>query len=344
MSSVDVAGLLQEISPDQPSGTNLQFDPAFMSLEIEAAGKPERRIGDSVIPAEEPDWRDVKQNAVGLLARTKDLRIAVQLTRSLLRTDGLAGLEDGLRLIAGLLERYWDQVHPQLDPDDGNDPTLRVNVLAGLTDWDGLVRPLREIPLVNARRAGRYSLRDVEIANGSLPRPEGDGPVPETAVIEAAFMEAEASELEATAGHVRGAVQELARIASIVTEKVGASRTVDLGRLASSLKSAERALGEALARRGTTAATSNGESAASGGSPGGGARPMAGEITSREDVIRMLDKACEYFKRHEPSSPVPLLLVRAKRLISKDFMEIIKDLAPGGVSEIRSIGGLDSEE
>ena len=64
---------------------------------------------------------------------------------------------------------------------------------------------------------------------------------------------------------------------------------------------------------------------------------------SREDVVRLLDRACDYFKRYEPSSPVPLLLRRAKRLITKDFLEIIKDMAPGGLSEVKSIGGIEDE-
>ena len=68
-----------------------------------------------------------------------------------------------------------------------------------------------------------------------------------------------------------------------------------------------------------------------------------GEIRSREDVIRVLDRACEYFERNEPSSPVPLLLRRAKRLISKDFMEILKDLAPDGVSQAENVGGTSDE-
>ncbi len=71
---------------------------------------------------------------------------------------------------------------------------------------------------------------------------------------------------------------------------------------------------------------------------------MTGEISSRDDVIRLLDKACEYFKRHEPSSPVPLLLERAKKLVTKSFLEIVRDMAPGGLSEVKSIGGIDTEE
>jgi type VI secretion system protein ImpA len=58
----------------------------------------------------------------------------------------------------------------------------------------------------------------------------------------------------------------------------------------------------------------------------------------------MIDKICDYFERHEPSSPVPLLLNRAKRLISKDFLEILRDLTPDGVLQAESIGGVTGEE
>ena len=46
----------------------------------------------------------------------------------------------------------------------------------------------------------------------------------------------------------------------------------------------------------------------------------------------------------EPSSPLPILLKRAKRLVGADFMEIINDLAPSGVDNVKLIGGVTEEE
>ncbi|VAW53117.1 Uncharacterized protein ImpA [hydrothermal vent metagenome] len=66
-------------------------------------------------------------------------------------------------------------------------------------------------------------------------------------------------------------------------------------------------------------------------------------MNSREDVIKALDMACNYFKQNEPSSPVPLLLQRAKRLVSMDFMDIIRDLTPAGVTQAEDIGGTSSQ-
>ncbi|OGF13748.1 MAG: hypothetical protein A2W00_03610 [Candidatus Eisenbacteria bacterium RBG_16_71_46] len=337
---MDVGQLLQEVSSDAPCGPNLQYDSAFRELELAAAGKPEQSIGESVIPGQDPTWPDVKDRALELLRRTKDLRVAVQLTHSLLRTDGIGGLSDGLSIVSGLVERYWDSVHPQLDPEDGNDPTLRLNTLANLADWDAQVRALRELPLVSSRVLGRVSLRDVERANGSAPASgEDEDTTPlDVAAIDIAFDELDDAALEALAVSARSSVASLAKIQSVVSDKAGSAGSVDLSRLSDTLKAIDRVLSEQIARRSPAAAGN--------GAPGGAGRSggLSGEVSSREDVIRLLDKACEYYRRHEPSSPIPLLLQRAKRLVSKDFLEIVKDIAPGGLSEVQSIGGVEREE
>jgi type VI secretion system protein ImpA len=343
MSTIDFGILLKEVSSEAPSGSDLKHDPKFRDLELAATAKPEQRMGDSVKPAQEPDWLDVKDRAVELLGRTKDLRVAVQLTRSLLRTDGVAGLNQGIGLIAGMLERYWDSVYPQLDPEDGNDPTFRLNSLANLAGFDGMVRALRETPLVTSRVLGRFSLRDIEIADGTIAAPaDAEGELPDQATIGAAFTEADAGELQSTADGIRGALEGAAKILDLVDNKIGNAGALDLGRLTSTLKSIDAILTDQLARRGPVGAGSAAAvNAGSGPARGVG---MSGEISSRDDVIRMLDKASDYFRRHEPSSPVPLLLERAKKLVTKNFLEIVKDMAPGGLSEVKSMGGIESEE
>jgi len=83
------------------------------------------------------------------------------------------------------------------------------------------------------------------------------------------------------------------------------------------------------------------------GAEGGGTTAVAGvaasngRIQSPEDVRRRLDELCEYYARHEPSSPIPLLLRRAQRLVGMNFADLMQDLAPGGLSELRVIAGPD---
>ena len=64
---------------------------------------------------------------------------------------------------------------------------------------------------------------------------------------------------------------------------------------------------------------------------------MAGEITSRADVIGRLDHICQWYRSNEPSSPVPVMLERAKQMVSRDFLTLLMELAPDGASQFRSI-------
>ncbi|MBN3780670.1 type VI secretion system protein TssA, partial [Burkholderia sp. Ac-20345] len=67
------------------------------------------------------------------------------------------------------------------------------------------------------------------------------------------------------------------------------------------------------------------------------------EVTSRDDVHIGLDKMCRYFEQHEPSHPAPLLLRRAQRLLTLDFYEIIRDLAPESLPKLDLLSGERSE-
>ncbi|MGH8444674.1 MAG: type VI secretion system protein TssA, partial [Solimonas sp.] len=71
----------------------------------------------------------------------------------------------------------------------------------------------------------------------------------------------------------------------------------------------------------------------------GSAPAVAGPVRGIQDIVVRIDEICAYYIRHEPSSPVPLLLERAKRLVGKDFLAIVEDLAPAGLSEARAMRG-----
>jgi len=112
---LDVGAVLSETREAPPCGPNLEHDLSFFELEEAARGKPEQRSGDAVKPAEDPNWAKVTDLAQAALLRSKDLRVAVHLTRALACTEGIPGLATGLGLIHGLLERYWDGIYPLLE-------------------------------------------------------------------------------------------------------------------------------------------------------------------------------------------------------------------------------------
>lgn len=348
MSVIEIETLLSDIAADMPCGEDLEYDPLFAEMEKLAQETPERQYGDTIIPAEPPDWRGVKKAALSLLERTRDLRVAVYLARALLQSDGFPGFTEGLALVEGLIERYWDGVYPLLDPDDDNDPTLRINTIVALCDSETTLRDLRETPLVSSRTLGRFSLRDVQVATGVLTPVAGDDEeLPTQSRLDAAFQDADLEVLQATTEAVADARDRVERIEAALTDLVGVTQAPDMSDLTGVLKEVRQVLTEQLQRRGVSATgetEGQGESedgAASGAATG--QRLVVGDIASREDVIRMLDKICDYFSRYEPSSPVPFLLKRAKNLVTKDFMEIMLDLAPGGTEQANLIFGLQSE-
>lgn len=330
MSASDIKKFLQPISGDEPCGPNLEYDSEFLALGRAALPQSDGSMveGKKKSAPEPPKWREVASAAEALLGRTKDLRIAMHLTRARLNTDGLPGLADGVGLIKGLLTEFWDTVYPQLDAEDGNDPTLRVNSLDALSDVDGIVGDLRLIALVQAKRAGQYSLRDIRVATGEQPAPEGAG-APDSGIIDAAFLECELDSLQQSADAAAGLLEDVRGIEAYITTKVGAAEAPDFKLLQDEIQAINGIYAEQLSRRGV-----NVEAAGDVGTTGGESPSAAGgDIRSRDDAVRMLDKVSEYFRRNEPSSPVPILLQRAKGLIAKDFMEILRDLTPEGIKQ-----------
>ena len=344
MAILDVESLLIPISNEEPCGPNLEYDSDYADFEKAARGTREQQYGQTIIPGEEPNWREVRRLGLEMLTRTMDLRVGCQLARGLLEIDGFSGFVEGLGLVRGYLERYWLTVHPQLDPDDGNDPTLRVNTVSSLSDQATTVQSLRTVPMVSAPGAGRFSLRDLGIALGDI-APPTDREKPTIAAIEAAFTECDLEQLRNNAAAIGQCLDATDAIETILTQNVGSTRAVSLESLRDTIQEIQTVLTSNLSRREPRASedlpveqfvTADGLQVP--------AARSTGEIGSREDVVRVLDRICDYYARNEPSSPVPLLLGRAKRLATKSFLEIVKDLTPDSMAQIRALGGVDDAE
>nr|MCU0936124.1 type VI secretion system protein TssA [Gammaproteobacteria bacterium] len=313
MTVIDVNALLLPVSEDTPCGEDLEYS-GLMDLERAAQGSAEQELGSRgtdeqgkryVVAAREPNWAEVRDLALDLAQKTRDLRVVLFLLRALVRTDGFRGLRDGLALLRGTVERFWDCVYPLIDPED-LDPTFRVNTLASLDDLDTMLRPLRDAPLVSSPAFGRFSLRDLAVARGELAGAEGTEP-PTQATIEAAFSSSDLDDLQERASTIAEAVEHVRAIDATVTEKLGAGNAPGIEKLPQLLAEARRVLGEQLARRGVGGALGEEASSAAatgGASPGPGTAtraPLTGEVSSREDVLRALDRVCEYYRRQEPS-------------------------------------------
>ncbi len=333
--------LLKPISPEKPCGDDLSYDPEFLRMEALLKGKPETQFS----PAEDPNWKELKDHCLGLWKRSKDLRVATTLAVASLKSDGFPGFSQSLALLNGLVETSWPEVYPRLDPADGNDPTQRVNIIASLAapvatlgDPLQVIQRLRETPLSNSARMGRFSAADILRSQSGTPGPDNKPP-PSAQQISSAFKDTNAEDLKALAQQLSDTIMLAGKLDDNLTKAVGSEKAADLEPLQKELKAVQKLLGPYLPEGAVPVAEEAGK--AGGETPG--AKPATGEIQSRSDVVLMLDRICRYYERQEPSSPVPYLLKRAKRLVEKNFLDIISDLSPDALDQIGRITGQEAK-
>jgi type VI secretion system protein ImpA len=327
--------LLEPVSEAQPCGPDYSYDPKLDELETILKGKPEVEIGSVQRPAEPPDWVELMDKSKSFLAESKHLRVATMLCCSLLKTQGLPGLRDGLQLIKIWLEKYWPTLYPLLDAEDNNDPTQRLNILGVLTaprgsvsGWLAIVDNLYAADFYRSRGAAPITFDQVIAAKA----PTADSP--DTAKLAAGIKDVD--KISVAHQEVLHECHETVRqIDQLLTSHLGSGGTISFEVLEKTLQELESALKPFLPGAAAEPGAA-GEGAAATGSGGGSpGMSIGGPIRSREDVVRALEGICNYYKQIEPGSPVPYLLRRAQMLARMDFVQAMQELNLATVETLR---------
>jgi type VI secretion system protein ImpA len=159
------------------------------------------------------------------------------------------------------------------------------------------------------------------------------------AQVNAAFADTPIEELKGLQTTIDSGLTACGAIEAAMRSAHGVEFAPDFDQLTTQFKKMMAVLRTHIATHPSATPADAGEAAT--GEGGGGATVVAvGAIKSRQDAIRALDAAAEFFRRNEPSSPIPLFLDRAKRLVAKDFLEVLADVAPDALPQARSAGGL----
>lgn len=324
---------------DAPCGPDLEYDNTFLELSQAAQGKPETQFA----PAEPPNWREVQDISQTLFERTRDLRVAMHWARAKVQLDGLRALPEALRLFTGLLDRFWDTLHPVLDPDDG-DAYARLNVLNLLAEVDGLLGDTRNALVIQNRSIGELRVRDIEIMLGKFPPRDGESPMGRSQVEQ--MLSAAIEQNPALANLASDALARLKALSSLLNDKVGIERAPDVRPLHNLVSCVAQAMPTASAEAEAAEGDEAEDGESSGGGGGGGKRAgkgLSGGVDSRADALKAIDLVCDYLERTEPTNPAQLLLRRARRLINKNFLQLMRELAPDALSEVARIMGVDPE-
>lgn len=325
--------LLAPVSEEDPAGPDLAYD--LERHEIEQAF--ESSVGGADEDASDPvDWRAILRLIEAQSARTKDVWLAVYLCRAGARSGQIAVVETGALYLAGLFDRFWDVVHPKLDEYGFQGRKGPCDSLARIGEF---LAPLKRAPLLEHPRLGQFSGADFERFRANAEAEEGYGlfraalqDTPEAALVEIV------ERLDRIATAIRG-------VDAILTARAEGDTGTNFAptyEVLAEMKRSVQSFTTAPAAEEEAGAGAE-ESAADGRGDGGGAR-IAGRVESRDDVLRALDAIADYYRRKEPTSPVPLALQRAREWVTADFMSILQDIVPDSISDARRVLVSNREE
>ena len=358
-----VESFLAPVAGPSPAGQDLRNDARFHA--IERLLLPASRSARLRSPDSEPavDWGAVLDEAEALAAEGRDLRLLAVVARAWAARDGFEGAARGFGLLADTVERHWEALHPELRdrPSPKEAAVRRINALLQIeSDEDGVLCDLAFTRVIESRVLGRLTGGDLAAGGTSRHAFVTEGPQGLGESERAALLAAH----EARVGRVRTAVRALAaeeaeRLAAL-RAAVAAARG-ELTRLEDRLSArvAENgvgvqfaALGRFLDRVGVALAQAEpaAEAAPEGGAPAAVPAALAaaasapGAIASRRDVERALDAIILFYETTEPASPIPLLARRIKRMVPMNFLQLMEEMAPGGLKDARNLAGVADEK
>ncbi len=343
---MDVAAALAPLDGGDGAGSDLRQDYSPSSIyqklrDARAEARAEERARDSQgdeggLPE---GWRQVRRLGMEALSTgAKDFEIASWLTEALVRQEGLAGLASGAKILAGLMEQYWDAGHPMADEDGLEGRTAPMGGLAG-GDTDGTVmQPLRRSMLFRRPSGEPFSLYQYEASADTAGLADearreqrfSQGVVPlDTVEVEAKFDRAG---LQAVAVQARAAREVWAgfqaqldarfgmdsppsrRVADVLERIVAVADLLSGGAPMETLPGAEGA-----------AAVPGGAAPAAGAAAMGGV-PVAGGMANREQALRTLEQLAEFFQKTEPHSFLAYTLADAARRGRMSLPELLAEV------------------
>ncbi len=346
---LDIESLTSPISEESPSGVELrgsEYANEFFDLRevFNQSNKAEREIQTAMaFPDEEfpdlkdPEWDEVRDRAVHILGNySKDVSVASWLIEAVMRLEGIPGLRDGFKLMLEICRRYWDNIHPEPDEDEGYAET--VSQLTGLTS-ERSYGVLDNLPLTNGG-GGAYSIFDFNEANRIDGMDAGDKQkrIAEGAVERHTFDDS----FRATSrDHWNNVIEDLDTLISTIREletylderclrnsygeETSPSMTSFRQRLESIRSTVQQLMSELLLDEvGEVPQEENAE--AEEGEAVATAKVPVGAIQNRADAIKMIRKAAEYFRKTEPQSFIYFKLEQAARWAEMPFPELLKEL------------------
>lgn len=341
------------ISTEAPSGVDIEYDSRFLELQNAAEGKPEQQYGDTIIPAQEPEWSTVEKLCHQLLAESKDLRLFAYYGRVLTAKHGLPGFSVACESLKINLELFWETLYPSLQDEDGKyDPFYRINALSPFSLPDGIAKELLSSKLlVNGLTQQPVTMREaVAILQGqdnqTYPggkerllldiRVSADTGKPELQAVRHSIQYLQAIQ-EKFSSHLDNDVSPdfspLLKALTLVQQAVAYQNDTESRQDSQLIDGADTTEATLLSVMPTIAnATPNIDAW----------RQL--NIKNRADVDLALERICVYFENFEPSHPAPLLIRRVQKFMNMNFYDIMMDISPDSIQHLEVLIGKPKQD
>jgi type VI secretion system protein ImpA len=341
--------LREPVSEAEPAGPDLEenLDKEYGQITAEISGLiPERyftpQMGGGVTPFDRGSIDYDKEDArlIGLLKRTRDMRLVIIEARLRLLAGDLAGYAEALEGARILAETFWEQFHPV--PFDGTDYIMRVNTLEALND-NALITPaLMFVPVLSGRST--VTQRKYLVATGKLPPLDGEEVVGRDN-IERMLRPPQAEEEERVRKRLTESrdaavrcLDALNAIRQIFIEKAGHTNAPKFVQTYIGANKIEQVTGHEPALKGFIAfldeyigvpeAETAPDEEVTTGDEEASPTPVAGSVKTHAAAIAALRAAEDYFARMEPSSPAMILVHQARLLVGRPLVEALEALLP----------------
>ncbi|KAF0137806.1 MAG: type VI secretion system protein ImpA [Xanthobacteraceae bacterium] len=375
---MELEPFLVPVADGSASGSELRNDPRFHAVErlMEPAARSFRlenvRAGGTGSAG--VDWAGILSQAEDLAQTGRDIRLLVIVVRALANSEGFDGLAQGLGLLTKTVEAHWDSLHPVLrdSPSISEAARRRTNAILDLQNRDdGLLCDMEFTVVLTPRGLGAITFGDLCAgaltrmqAQAELPQGLGDKELAEllsrhearvnrvTAACRAMAIEQPDTVTTLVQG-VKAARSALAELEAALTARVGENgvgfRLPELEKVLSrALVPLTAAQGQADPAAPASEVTAMAEPSpapmANGAHPppvGGG---IPGSVNSRRDVERCLDMIINFYERTEPSSPIPHLARRMRKMVPMNFLQLMEEIAPSGMKEFKNVAGVDDKK
>jgi type VI secretion system protein ImpA len=343
-------GMFEPISEASMCGEDLSYSPEFDKIkEARREDDPTIEYGEWQTDLKQADWPSVVEACADLLTkRSKDLRLSAWLTEGLVKTNGLAGLADGIDVAVRLIERFGGKIHPQ--PEAG-DQEQRIGNISWLVMR--MAQLVRQIPITKSK-VGQFNLNDYESARLLQTQLQRDPEAVSGDKVTLEKFSLAASKTDkalytawlADAAHCRASLVELVRVADNLFGNDGPS----FSPLSSSLEAIEDRLQRIAKELGImTIAEAQPEGAPEEQADADNSNVVSivrsGPIKTRAQALEQLRQVATFFRNTEPHSPVAYLADKAAQWgdmpLHVWLRSVMKD--QGGLSHIEELLGLSQQ-